>query len=196
MREPACSRRGPSWPTGVSVSRVATNLYATNREGVAIIERAILAHGAGSHLRILEAGCGNRWPVDLKGQSYELKGVDIDRNAVHIRQASARLSDSFQCGDLRNRGLFPAQTFDVIYKSAFQRPPAARFPATACLAFADAMAPWMPARSRGGTTRRPLGGGAPDYFRSLIKNLDFVQRRCRRPIYYHQGPVHGRTAGC
>jgi len=37
-----------------------------------------LAHGAGSHLRILEAGCGNRWPVDLKGQSYELKGVDID----------------------------------------------------------------------------------------------------------------------
>ena len=136
-------------------------LYATNREGVAIIERAILAHGAGSHLRILEAGCGNRWPVDL-----------------------------------RNRGLFPAQTFDVIYKSAFQRPPAARFPATACVAVADAMAPWMPARSRGGTTRRPLGGGAPDYFRSVIKNLDFVQRRCRRPIYYHQGPVHGRTAGC
>jgi hypothetical protein len=85
------------------------NLYATNREGVAIIERAILAHGAGRHLRILEAGCGNRRPVDLKGQSYELKGVDIDRNAVHIRQAFARLSDSFQCGDLRNRGLFPAQ---------------------------------------------------------------------------------------
>ena len=36
----------------------------------------------GSPLQILEAGCGQFWPLDLKDIQFTLTGVDIDKDAL------------------------------------------------------------------------------------------------------------------
>lgn len=62
-------------------------------------------------LRILEAGCGRRWPLNLTVQ-HELIGIDLDAEAMAARQDL----DAAILGDLRNHE-FPDSSFDVIYCS-------------------------------------------------------------------------------
>lgn len=72
------------------------------------------AANSGEPLRILEAGCGRRWPFKLDGVHYELTGVDADADALESRRTQDL--DHAILGDLRTVEL-PAETFDVIYSS-------------------------------------------------------------------------------
>lgn len=63
-------------------------------------------------LRILEAGCGRYWPLEL-AVPYSLTGLDLDRDALAARTDL----DHAVVGDLRSAE-FPRHSFDVIY-SAF-----------------------------------------------------------------------------
>ncbi len=77
---------------------------------------AILAHGRklGRCLSILEAGCGQRWALDLSGLDYTLTGVDLDADALELRKTKVRDLDIAICGDLCSLELSEA-SFDVIH---------------------------------------------------------------------------------
>lgn len=64
-------------------------------------------------LRILEAGCGRRWSLNLNGLDFRLIGVDLNADAMHMR---ADLAEAV-VGDLRHVTL-PIGSYDIAY-SAF-----------------------------------------------------------------------------
>lgn len=70
----------------------------------------------GEGLRILEAGCGQRWLINLEGIDFKLVGVDLDQAALDIRLKQNADLDEAVVGDLQTVEL-PAQHFDVIYSS-------------------------------------------------------------------------------
>ncbi|HVL58594.1 MAG TPA: class I SAM-dependent methyltransferase [Burkholderiaceae bacterium] len=76
-----------------------------------------LAQGLNRPIRILEAGCGNRWTLDLGPIRYHVTGVDLDKEAIEIRQRVHKDLDEAIWGDLCTVEL-PAESFDVVY-SAF-----------------------------------------------------------------------------
>ncbi len=81
----------------------------------AILTRCIASRvSAEMPLEILEAGCGNKWQLRLEGISYNLTGVDLDQQAVDLRQQRYHDLDKAIIGDLRTVAL-PSQHYDVIY---------------------------------------------------------------------------------
>jgi SAM-dependent methyltransferase len=82
-----------------------------------IISEAIIEKFSGvGTLKILEAGCGQQWPLDLKGLRYTLTGVDLDRESLEIRNKSRRDLDNIIPGDLRTVNLNENE-YDLIYSS-------------------------------------------------------------------------------
>jgi len=71
---------------------------------------------AGRKVEILEAGCGNRWFVELDGLDYRLTGVDLDAAAIKIRKEKWRDLDEAVIGDLRTVDL-GERKFDIIYNA-------------------------------------------------------------------------------
>jgi 2-polyprenyl-3-methyl-5-hydroxy-6-metoxy-1,4-benzoquinol methylase len=67
-------------------------------------------------LRILEAGCGQKWDLDLAGTHYVLTGIDIDETALGIRKNVVKDLDEIIAGDLRTVQL-AASSYDVIFCS-------------------------------------------------------------------------------
>lgn len=67
-------------------------------------------------VRILEAGCGQRWSLNLDGVKYFLTGVDSDPHALDIRKNTLKDLDEAVVGDLRTVS-FDAGKFDVIYNA-------------------------------------------------------------------------------
>jgi SAM-dependent methyltransferase len=67
-------------------------------------------------LRILEAGCGNKWPLKVD-VPYTLTAVDVDAQALEIRKTKIRDVDSLIVGDLRRADLVPEGCFDIVYNS-------------------------------------------------------------------------------
>ncbi len=67
-------------------------------------------------IRILEAGCGQRWSLRLDGIKYLLTGVDSDPHALDIRKNVMKDLDEAVIGALRTID-FDAGTFDVIYNA-------------------------------------------------------------------------------
>lgn len=67
-------------------------------------------------LRILEAGCGRRWPFRLEDRPHHIVGIDLDPAALEIRMN--RLGDLHEAivGDLCTYPL-PEAGFDVVYCS-------------------------------------------------------------------------------
>jgi SAM-dependent methyltransferase len=92
---------------------LSTDYRSRNR----IIEERIRQHARENSLRILEAGCGNSWPLRLEGIRYALTAVDVDREALEIRKSRIRDVDEIIVGDLRSTDIFPPSSFDVIYNS-------------------------------------------------------------------------------
>jgi SAM-dependent methyltransferase len=89
-----------------------------NREqSLAVMESRLQRAARNGPLRILEAGCGTIWPLRLEGVDYQLTGVDVDRDALAVRQRTARPTDRLMYGDLRTREQFPPEEFDAIYNS-------------------------------------------------------------------------------
>jgi 2-polyprenyl-3-methyl-5-hydroxy-6-metoxy-1,4-benzoquinol methylase len=74
-----------------------------------------LSCGAGS-LSILEAGCGTRWGLNLKGVRYTLTGIDLDKRALDLRINQEKDLDVAICGDLRTL-ILEESKYDVIYNS-------------------------------------------------------------------------------
>ena len=71
---------------------------------------------AGGKLRILEAGCGLAWEIDMHGISHTLVGVDMDRDALEIRKTRTRDLHEAVLGDLRSVPLEPG-SFDIVFNS-------------------------------------------------------------------------------
>lgn len=67
-------------------------------------------------LRILEAGCGKRWPIDLEGLPHHLTGVDTDVEALRVRRETRGDLDEEIVADLREVEL-AAEAYDLIYCS-------------------------------------------------------------------------------
>jgi SAM-dependent methyltransferase len=68
-------------------------------------------------LKILEAGCGRRWPLNLDGVEYRLTGIDLDSEALKARVHEVGDLHDAIVGDLCAPGIIPADTYDVIYSS-------------------------------------------------------------------------------
>jgi SAM-dependent methyltransferase len=75
--------------------------YATSRPG---------------EIRILEAGCGRRWSLDLTGVGFHVTGIDLNADAMRMRLAEIGDLDSAIVGDLRMTSL-PAGSYDVVFSS-------------------------------------------------------------------------------
>jgi SAM-dependent methyltransferase len=65
-------------------------------------------------LRVLEAGCGQKWLIRLPGVDLHITGLDRDPDALRIRQEQQHDLDEVIVGDLRSVEL-PARSFDVAY---------------------------------------------------------------------------------
>ena len=68
-------------------------------------------------MKILEAGCGRRWEIDLERTDYELTGVDLDSQALDFRRSVAGDLDLAVVGNICDRDVVPSNHFDVIYSS-------------------------------------------------------------------------------
>lgn len=68
-------------------------------------------------LNILEAGCGRKWPLDLKGLEYRLTGIDLDAAALESRVREVGDLDDAIVGDICAPGTIQANSYDVIYSS-------------------------------------------------------------------------------
>ena len=68
-------------------------------------------------MKILEAGCGRRWEIDLERTDYELTGVDLDRQALDFRRSVVGDLDLAVVGNICDRDVVPSNHFDVIYSS-------------------------------------------------------------------------------
>jgi len=79
---------------------------------------ALRAHARqlGRPLSILEAGCGQRWTLDLSGVEYTLTGIDLDPVALELRKTAARDLDVAIVGDLCSIEM-PQASFDVVFSS-------------------------------------------------------------------------------
>lgn len=69
-----------------------------------------------SELSILEAGCGQHWPLKLGELKYKLTGVDLDQEALAYRVNISKDLDEAIVADLRNLDL-GNRKFDVIYNA-------------------------------------------------------------------------------
>jgi len=70
----------------------------------------------GVPLHILEAGCGQNWPLELKDIQFTITGNDIDRDMLLLRKAKHNDFDEMIVGDLRFLDL-EKHRYDVIYNS-------------------------------------------------------------------------------
>jgi SAM-dependent methyltransferase len=92
-------------------------LFQSRLEEARLLEARIQEKAtAGFPLRILEAGCGQRWPLRLDGIRYTLTGVDLDERALWLRKTRIGDLDESILGDLRSVRL-PAGGYDIIYCS-------------------------------------------------------------------------------
>lgn len=70
----------------------------------------------GKPLRILEAGCGQKWDLKLGSTPYVLTGVDLDEKALNIRVNVVKDLHEQIVGDLRSVQLSES-AYDVIFSS-------------------------------------------------------------------------------
>jgi SAM-dependent methyltransferase len=70
----------------------------------------------GGRVRVPEAGCGNHWGLCPEGVELSITGVDLDAEAMRLRQLNYGDLDEMIVGDLRDVDL-PVGYFDVVYCS-------------------------------------------------------------------------------
>lgn len=69
-----------------------------------------------SELKILEAGCGQHWPLKLGDIKYRLTGVDLDAEALGYRVNISKDLDEAIVADLRSLDM-GSRKFDIIYNA-------------------------------------------------------------------------------
>jgi SAM-dependent methyltransferase len=83
----------------------------------ALLAEAVLgASDRSGAVRVLEAGCGQRWVLTPHSAAVHITGVDTDADALRIRREVQGDLDEEILGDLRTVEL-PAESFDVVYCS-------------------------------------------------------------------------------
>ena len=93
------------------------SIVRNTKEEVRIIEDYIRQIAADvTVLKVLEAGCGQKWPLVLSGIERHVTGIDIDDAALALRKAKFNDLDDIIIDDLRTVSL-PENQFDVIYTS-------------------------------------------------------------------------------
>lgn len=98
-------------------SKSTKTMTVSREELKRLIREACLNRNDGEQpISILEAGCGQKWAIDLKDIPYELTGVDLDEEALRIRKEVTGDLDIAIHGDLHSIEL-PAAAYDVIYSS-------------------------------------------------------------------------------
>ena len=91
------------------------HLLTARKQERELLQRAFLeAPREGDRLRVLEAGCGQKWTVTVPGLELHLTGVDYDAEALRLRQEEQHDLDEGIHGDLRTVEL-PPEGFDVAY---------------------------------------------------------------------------------
>ena len=100
-------------PGGPALQQASSHAHTHQLQSDAIREHA---KRLGRPLLILEAGCGQRWPLDLTGVDFKLTGVDLDPAALELRKTKAQDLDVAICGDLCTVEL-PEASFDVVFSS-------------------------------------------------------------------------------
>ena len=80
-----------------------------------ILQKAASEDAARS-LKILEAGCGREWTLDLGNVEYELTGVDLDAQALDARMNDIEDLDKAIVGDLCSVEL-DEDAYDVIFNA-------------------------------------------------------------------------------
>jgi SAM-dependent methyltransferase len=68
-------------------------------------------------MKILEAGCGRRWEIDLEPSDYHLTGVDLDPHALDHRRSVTRDLDVGVVGSVCDRDIVHSKQFDVVYSA-------------------------------------------------------------------------------
>jgi SAM-dependent methyltransferase len=68
-------------------------------------------------MRILEAGCGRRWELELGLKPYHLTGVDLDAHALEHRRTVTADLDVGVVGSISDRDVVAANQFDVVYSA-------------------------------------------------------------------------------
>lgn len=92
-------------------------LFKTRAHESELLETSIKRKAVdASALRILEAGCGRKWPLNLGGIEYTITGVDLDKDALEFRKTKIGDLDETILGDLRSVEL-DENSYDVIYNS-------------------------------------------------------------------------------
>ena len=94
-----------------------TTRSETPQEEIELLSNHVKEHfkNAGQ-LKILEAGCGRWWELDLSGLEYKITGVDLDKNAVEARIANEKDLDEVIIDDLRTVSLQEGH-YDFVYNS-------------------------------------------------------------------------------
>jgi SAM-dependent methyltransferase len=93
------------------------SIFRSREQEFRLLETYITQKATDGHpLKILEAGCGRRWPLDLGGIQYTLTGIDLDKDALDLRKSKFDDLDETIIGDLRSIDLGENQ-YDVIYNS-------------------------------------------------------------------------------
>jgi SAM-dependent methyltransferase len=81
-----------------------------------ILADAIAGTARGGTVRLLEAGCGQRWDIEVPGVVLKITGVDLDADAMQLRLERVGDLEDWIVGDLRTVEL-PSGQFDVVYCS-------------------------------------------------------------------------------
>jgi SAM-dependent methyltransferase len=100
-------------PCGPNLLQASSHEQTSQLQSDAIREHA---RRLGRPLLILEAGCGQRWPLDLTGVDFKLTGIDLDPVALEMRKTGAHDLDVAICGDLCSVEL-PETSYDVVFSS-------------------------------------------------------------------------------
>jgi hypothetical protein len=58
-------------------------------------------------MKILEAGCGRRWEIQLEPDDYHLTGVDLDEHALEHRRSVTADLDIGVVGSVTDRNVVP-----------------------------------------------------------------------------------------
>jgi hypothetical protein len=80
----------------------ALRLLADGKTERELLTSAIHDVESDGPLRILEAGCGQRWPLVLEGRQLHITGVDTDAAAMRIRRERHGDLDVEMVADLRD----------------------------------------------------------------------------------------------
>lgn len=115
-------RTGPATPPRVPIPtsepRRDPPLLAAENDEYRVLSRAVRDHfdDRPGPVRILEAGCGREWPLDLGAHRAVITGVDLNAESLRLRRDLHHDLDEAIVGDLFTVDL-PVGQFDVVYSS-------------------------------------------------------------------------------